>query len=235
MRHHAIIQETIMDYSVLEKSSLFRGVPTARLRELLSGTPHHIQYYHKDESVFHLMDPASRIGIILEGRIQAQKTFPNGSQVNVSVRLPGEMIGPAAVFSHTGKYPCDVVSMEPSTVMLFRKEDLLQLMQKDLHILENFTTEMASATYMLQQRLELFSYSGIAQKAAFYILTQARRTGTNLISVPESVTKWALLMNVSRPSLHRELKSMEMKGIIHVSDHQINILDQDALQDILGD
>ena len=119
--------------------------------------------------------------------------------------------------------------------MMFRKEDLLHLMQKDLHILENFTAEMASATYMLQQRLELFSYSGIAQKAAFYILTQARRTGKTLVPIPESVTKWALLMNVSRPSLHRELKNLEMKGIIQVAGHQINILDQDALQDILGD
>ena len=32
--------------------------------------------------------------------------------------------------------------------------------------LENLMTEVASATYMLQQRLELLSYSGIAQKAA---------------------------------------------------------------------
>ena len=224
-----------MDYTVLEKSSLFRGTSAARLHGILEETPHHIQCYQKDETVFHLMDSASRIGIILEGRMQAQKTFPNGSQVNVSVRIPGEMIGPAAVFSKTGKYPCDVVSMEPSTVMMFRKEDLLKLMQNNLHILENFTTEMASATYMLQQRLELFSYSSIAQKAAFYLLTQARRTGGLKVSVPESVTRWAMLMNVSRPSLHRELKRMKDDGFIRISGHVIEILDPDALQDILGD
>ena len=224
-----------MDYTVLEKSSLFRGTSAVRLHGILEETPHHIQCYQKDETVFHLMDSASRIGIILEGRMQAQKTFPNGSQVNVSVRIPGEMIGPAAVFSKTGKYPCDVVSMEPSTVMMFRKEDLLKLMQNNLHILENFTTEMASATYMLQQRLELFSYSSIAQKAAFYLLTQARRTGGLKVSVPESVTRWAMLMNVSRPSLHRELKRMKDDGFIRISGHVIEILDPDALQDILGD
>ena len=37
---------------------------------------------------------------------------------------------------------------------------------------------IASATYLLQQRLELFSYSGIAQKAAFWLLIQARKTAT---------------------------------------------------------
>ena len=34
-----------MDYSVLEKSSLFSGVPAIELREALEGTPHHIQCY----------------------------------------------------------------------------------------------------------------------------------------------------------------------------------------------
>lgn len=176
-----------MDYSVLEKSSLFSGVPAARLRAALEEIPHHIQCYEKGEIIFHLMEYASRIGIILEGHVEAQKPFPTGSQVNVSVREPGEMIGPAAVFSKNRKYPCDIVSLEPVTVMMFRKEDLLMLLQKDVRILENFTTELASATYMLQQRLELISYSGIAQKAAFWLLSQARRTGNKNVKVPGSI------------------------------------------------
>ena len=203
-----------MDYSVLEKSTLFSGVPAAELRTALEETPHHIQCYDKGEIIFHLMEPATRIGVILEGRVEAQKSFPNGSQVNVSIRVPGDMIGPAAVFSKSQRYPCDIVSLEPVTVMMFRKDDLLNLMQKNVRILENFTAEIASATYMLQQRIELFSYNGIAQKAAFWLLTQARQTGEDKVRIPGSVSNWAMLMNVSRPSLHRELKRMEEGCII---------------------
>ncbi len=223
-----------MDYSVLEKSTLFSGVPAAELRIVLEETPHHIQCYDKGEILFHLMEPATRIGIILEGRVEAQKSFPNGSQVNVSIRVPGDMIGPAAVFSKNQKYPCDIVSLEPVTVMMFRKNDLIRLMQKDVRILENFTEEIASATYMLQQRIELFSYHGIAQKAAFWLLTQARQTGKNKVHIPGSVSKWAMLMKVSRPSLHRELKRMEETGILAYDSPIVSILDVDALQDILG-
>ena len=120
------------------------------------------------------------------------------------------MIGPAAVFSKSQTYPCDIVSLDPVTVMMFRRDDVLLLMQKDLRILENFTTEIASATYLLQQRLELFSYSGIVQKAAFWLLIQARKTGKDKVSIPGSVSKWAMRMNVSRPSLHRELKESDI-------------------------
>ena len=84
--------------------------------------------------------------------MEAQKSFPNGSQVNVSVRIPGELIGPAAVFSKSQRYPCDIVALEPTTLMVFQKEDLISLMQKDVQILQNFTTEIASATYIVPDK-----------------------------------------------------------------------------------
>lgn len=223
-----------MDYSVLEKSVLFTGVSTADLRSILEEIPHHIQCYDKGETIFRLLEEATRIGIILEGRVEAQKSFSNGSQINVSVRKPGEMIGPAAVFSKNHKYPCDMVALEPVTVMMFRKEDLLRMMQKNVRILENLTTEIATATYMLQQKLELLSYSGISQKAAFWILTQARQTGKDTVTIPGSVSKWAMLMNVSRPSLHRELKKLQDQKIILCDSSVIKILNANALHDILG-
>ena len=222
-----------MDFTFLEKSALFHGIPAKELQELLASVPHHIRYYEKDETIFHLMETADRTGIILEGRAEAQKSFPNGSQVNVSVRQPGEMIGAAAAFSSAQTFPCDIMAIEPVTLLVFRKEALMQLMQKDVRILENFTGEIASATYMLQQRLELLSYSGIAQKAAFYLLLQRRKKGTGKIPIPESMTRWAMLLNVSRPSLHRELKRLESQKIIRLAPHLVEILDAKALQDVL--
>ena len=223
-----------MDYSVLEKSTLFSGVPAKELRDDLEAVPHHIQCYDKGEIVFHLMEEANRIGVVLEGRVQAQKPFPNGSQINVSIRNPGELIGPAAVFSRSQKYPCDVVSLEPVTIMMFRREDILLLLQKDLRIMKNFMAELATATFMLQQRLELLSYSGIAQKAAFYLLIHTRQSGKNVFRIPDSVSNWAMIMKVSRSSLHRELKKLEAEGIISYDPPTIEIHDPERLQGVLS-
>ena len=223
-----------MYFTLLKKSALFKGIPVKELRELLKEFPQRIHNYKKGETIFHLMDQALRIGVILEGRVEIQKSFPNGNQINVSVREAGELIGAAAAFSQSGVYPCDIVSLEPATVLMFRKEDLLSLMQADVRILQNFTTEIASAAFMLQQRLELQSYSGIAQKAAFWLLTQARQTGKKRILVPESISRWAMLMNVSRPSLHRELKKLEEQGIISYKAPAVIIQNTEALQSVLS-
>ena len=223
-----------MDYTVLEKSALFSGIPAKELCNDLNTVPHHIQRYDKGETIFHLMENANRIGIILEGNAQVQKPFPNGSQINVSVRKAGELIGPAAVFSKSQKYPCDVVALDSATILFFQREDILLLLQKDLRIMKNFISELATASFMLQQRLELLSYNGIAQKAAFYLLIQARQSGKNVIKIPGSVSNWAMIMNVSRSSLHRELKKLEADGLIAYAPPVIEIHDFEALQNVLS-
>lgn len=223
-----------MDYSILSKSVLFAGLSASEIRSALESVPHRIECYDKDEIIFHLLEDADRLGVILAGHIEAQKPFPNGSQVNVVMKGPGEITGPAAVFSSSHVYPCNVAAITPATLLVFTKESILILMQKDVRILNNFMTEIASATFLLQQRLELFSYSGISQKAAFYLLMQKRKTGTDRVSIPESMTNWAMLMNVSRTSLHRELKKLESQKIISCQTHFIDVLDEERLQDQLS-
>ena len=41
-----------MDYTVLEKSALFSGIPTKELCNDLNTVPHHIQRYDKGETIF---------------------------------------------------------------------------------------------------------------------------------------------------------------------------------------
>ncbi len=225
---------TGMGYPALGRCTLFSGMSAEEIREVLEETPHHIEHYEKGELVFRLTEPATRVAIILEGRVEAQKPFPDGSQVNVSVRVPGDLIGPAAAFARERTYPCDIVALEPIAAMIFRRDDLMHLMQRDERVLENFVVELATAAHMLQQRLELLSYRGIAQKAAFWLLTQARRGGRPTVPIPGSVTRWAELMNVSRPSLHRELRRLDEQGLISYAPPLITILDADALEAMLG-
>ena len=219
---------------MLEKSSLFRGIPAHEISNDLEKIFYRIVRCDKGRLIFRPMESATRIAVILEGRVEVQKLLTNGTKVNVSSFGAGEIIGAAAVFSRNRKYPCGIAALEPVTLMILQKEDLLKLMQKDIRIMENFATEIASAAYMLQQRLELFSYSGIAQKAAFWLLIRSRQSGEKKIPIPGSVSKWAMIMNVSRSSLHRELKRMEEESLISYTPPFIGILNSAGLQKVLG-
>lgn len=222
-----------MDYSTLTKCTLFKGIDRKDIEIGLKSISHKIHHYDKNEIIFHLLEPADLLGIILKGRAESQKPFPNGNQFSVTIKKPGDIIGAAAVFSTSHKYPCDIVATESIDVLIFNKDDFLRLIQSNLIILENFMTDMASTTYMLQQKLTLLSYSAIIKKIAYYLILQKKRLNSDIIPIPGSVTKWSLLMNVSRPSLHRELKRLEEQGVILYKKNSIEILDPDALEDIL--
>ena len=117
---------------------------------------------------------------------------------------------------------------------MLRREAILLLLQKDPCFMKNLMEELATAAYMLQQRLELLSYSGIAQKAACFLLIQSHQTGKKVVRIPESISNWAMVMNVSRSSLHRELKKLETSGIITYDPPTVEIHDPEALQNVLS-
>ena len=222
-----------MRFEVLEQSWLFHGLSASQIEELVSEIPYTVHSYAKEEAVFRPLETAERVGVILRGSVQSYKLFPNGNQVNVTIRTVGDIIGPAAALSVQGKYPFGVVALEDTEVLMFRRNNYLRLLRCDYRLVENALSEISSITYMLQQRLELMSYHGIDQKIAFYLLSEALQNNVSVVSIPGSMTKWALMMNVSRPSLYRELKKLEEQGLLYVKAKEIEITDYSALENLL--
>ncbi len=222
-----------MDYIVLADCQIFHDLSEQEIAELLSRISYKVNAYVKGEAVFHLMDDADRVAIILRGRVQVQKIFPGGGHMQVNIGGPGDMIGEAAVFSEQHKYPCELTALEDAELLLIERVEMLKLLQSNRTLLNNFITELSTATYQLQWRIELLSYTGIQQKIAFYLLSRSMQSGTSVVPIPDSITKWALSMNVSRTSLHRELRDMESRGIIAVSAPNITIQNKDALMRIM--
>lgn len=106
-----------MDFSTLTTCRLFRGLSIEEIKTIIGNISCYIKHYEEGETVYHLMSKADRIGIILKGRVQAQKIIPNGNQFNFSVRQAGELLGPAAAFSDVRKYPFEVKANSVSILM----------------------------------------------------------------------------------------------------------------------
>ena len=223
-----------MDCQILTKCALFRNIPEEDLSKLIQGFECNVRTFEKGETVFRFMGRAESVGIVLEGSIAGIKPFPDGSEMSVTLRRQGDLLGQAAAFSAMRRYPCDLVANERSKVLILKREELLSLMRKDSRVMESFIIAIASVTYMLQRRLELTGFRGIAQKAAFWLLMKSEETGQKKVMIPGSVSNWASVMNVSRPSLHRELRKMEENGLISYALPEIEILDPQGLRDLLG-
>lgn len=221
--------------TALYNSVLFKGKTKEEIISTLSSTEYFIQNYNVNEMIFSVDQNTNHIGIILDGCIEAQKHLASGQIVTILSKNQGDLFGEGSVFSKAQKYPCNIVAKNKSTILLITKENMLKLLTNDFILLNNFLYSFADRILTLNLKTELLSYSSIQQKIAFsllYLMDDYKYKNT--ISLPFSKKTWSEYLNVSRPSLFRELKVLSCAEIITLHHRQISILNNDALLGILN-
>ena len=73
-----------------------------------------------------------------------------------------------------------------------------------------------------------------ATEAGAFVL-QRNRPESCVLAADADQSRWAMIMNVSRPSFHREMKKLEKDGIIRYTGKIIEVLNPDELQSVLSD
>lgn len=56
-----------------------------------------------------------------------------------------------------------------------------------------------------------------------------------MIPIPGSIVKMSLIMNVSRTTLHREIRNLEENGLIRYQNKIIEIRDSQGLRELLSE
>ena len=151
------------------------------------------------------------------GTLVSRSWYPVGS-IPIVGSAPGRS---DEVTSKESKLP---VTESTSTVSMF--------MPNRIHVIQK-SLQSTLAVILAAPLLPLPGLTSM-MAALFWLLIQARKTGKDKESIPGSVSKWAVLMNVSRPLLHRELRKLEEAGIIAYVPPMITIIDADALMDVLS-
>lgn len=221
-------------YSLLTQSRLFYGLTADEIQALCESVPYRKLDYKKHEVIFRAEELANHLGVILTGRILVSKIFESGKLIRITDKLPGEMFGEAACFAGSKIYPCELVAEEDTSILLLDSKDVIPLLQKDARVLENYLTELSNQAFLLNKKIEMFSYRGTDQKLAFFLLTQSQQRNALTVPVPGSIIKMASEMNVSRTTLHREIRSLERQGLIRYENKTFSILQVDALHRLLS-
>lgn len=224
-------------YSILENSNLFKGKKKNEIIELLSKVDYKIIDSKRKDLIFSPFTDAKYMGIVITGEIFIERVIPSGKNIPIFIKKPGELFGEAAIFSDTETYPCNVMASKNSNIIIFSKESVLKLLSLDMVLLNNILSALANKALYLNNKTELFCFISIKQKIAHSLLhdfTIAEDKKTVLI--PFSKKIWSETINVSRPSLYRELKLLEDQKIIKlVSNNSIEIVNKEKLDSIIMD
>lgn len=212
--------------------ALFNGLNRAEIQNAFSTVEYRIREYDKNEFICREDQSTENIGIIIFGRVKIQKNLPSGKMFCISYNNVGDIFGGCVAFSGSTSYPCDIFSSEKSKILFFHKHCFFELC-KEPQIAENIMGVVSKRMLYFENKLELFSYSSIQKKIAYYLLNEMRISGGCTVNLPFSKKLWAEYLNVSRPSLCREIKKLRCSNIIEIEKDKITVLDEKRLAGLL--
>ncbi|WP_242855662.1 Crp/Fnr family transcriptional regulator [Ruminiclostridium josui] len=173
------------------------------------------------------------MGILLEGNGVVTKENAAGNRVMMNLIKPGSIFGEVIAFSGTEKWPSNVQAQTNCRVMFIENEMILnQCSEACSHhsqLIRNLLKSVSTRAIMLNRRVEYLSMKGINSKIASFLLEYMEKAGSNTFRLPVNRNEMAEFLNISRPSMSREMGIMRDKGIIEFHKEAIKIIDVEKL------
>ena len=211
--------------TVLLECRLFSGLNRAELISLLNTLEYKTHTYKKGDYLMRMDKPYPYISVILNGTVEIHKQLTNGNRLCIEIRDSGEMFGGAVVFAPDGKETgCEIIARSAGSLFQVSKSNVNKMLAECPRVGQNLNMIFSERVITFQKKMELLSYSSIKQKIAFYCRNFIKPDKDGIMQLPFSKSKWAEVMNISRPSLMRELKSLEdEKSLIINNDRTISL------------
>lgn len=231
------------DYSdymdALEKCVLFDDINGDEIKKILHCLEYRIIQYKKNDYAALLDQLVDGVGIVLRGEAAVIKESPNGNRTIVNVFHMGDMFGEVLILSMAQKWPATIQALTDCTIMYVHPEKILDICDNVCShhkvLLANLVRVVARKAFNLNRKVEYLSLKSINGKLSKYLLEQRAATGKLTFKLPLNREKLADFLNISRPSMSRELGNMRDKGIIDFYKDSIRIKDEEKLKALLED
>jgi len=222
---------------VLVKTSLFQDITTDDLNTMLGCLQPKLSEFSKNNYIAVAGDHFESMGILLSGKAALIKENAAGNRMMMAILKPGDIFGEAAVFSSKSVWPVTVVAQETCKTMFLPKQKILgecaNLCIWHRMIIENMLKDISNKTLMLNKRMEYLSMKSMRGKLSSFLLEQYKTNGNHTFLLPMKRNELADFLNVSRPSMSREMCRMRDEGVIDFHRSSIQIKDMKSLKDMV--
>jgi CRP-like cAMP-binding protein len=229
-----------MDPIYLEKLSqtiLFKGIDIKDIPHVLGCLDAKVVTFEKNEYVVKVNDSFNGVFVVLDGEAAVVKESYNGSRVTVNVFHIGDFFGEAIAFCGYDTWPGTIQALTDCSLMFLHPEKILTMCNRpcSFHkiILANMIRVVSKKACDLNRKVEYLSLKTINGKLSKYLLEQSEKSKKLTFKLPLNREKLADFLNVSRPSMSRELCKMRDNGIIEFFKDSIRIKDEQKLRSML--
>lgn len=221
----------------LEHSGLCREFTQDEILSLIEEKDTDIKRYEKGSFVFEEDDTPDKLYVLIEGYVEVSKMTFSGKKILITtIENPGDMFAEVYMFMGKGKYDMSAQAVEESVVLSVSCDFFENISHNikagvSVKIRKNLMSIFAMKAYNLSGKVRLLGCGSIREKIVLYLIEN--QTASGQITKNPSREELSDYLNVTRPSLSRELGNMEKEGIIKLDGRKITIVSQDKLEEYL--
>ncbi len=222
----------------LKRCPLFRDFEEHEVNAIFDCLKARIVVYSKGAIVVKAGDTASEIGIVLEGAAIAFSDTLGGKHVVERELLEGDMFGEVDGYLQDNVYPYSVVIASPEAkVMYITVSTIVKQCEKTCpyhqKLLTNTLKTLAERVNVVKTDNNYLAIKSMRLKIAKLVYSAWQEQQTDVVFLKKNRNEMAEYLNVSRPSMSREMMRMRDEGIIDFWKDKITILDLVALRKIV--
>ncbi|HEY0943619.1 MAG TPA: Crp/Fnr family transcriptional regulator [Opitutaceae bacterium] len=216
----------------LRNCQLFAGLSEADLQEIAALVQ--TRSVAKDEYLFRESEPAIGFYVVQRGAINVHRVNAAGKEQVIHVFRMGESLAEAALASPTG-YPANARAVEPSTVLLLPKAEVLALVAKRPDLALRMLGSMSQHLRVLVGLLDDLTLKDVETRLANWLAKRCPAGAAVPIEVPLGRTKRVLAaeLGTTAETLSRTLARFREQGFIGVHGSTVAVRDPEALRSLL--
>ncbi len=204
--------------NTLRGCQLFTGLPPQDLENIASVTI--VKALEKGEYLFHEGDVATGFYVIQRGAVNVHRVNAAGKEQVIHIFRAGESFAEVALASETG-YPADACALEPSQVLLVRKDGILALLRRQPELALRMLGSMSGHLRELVGQLEDLALKDVETRLANWLVKRCPDPhGDRPVNIELAMTKRVLAAELGTVSetfsrtlaKFREQKLVAVKG-----------------------
>lgn len=207
---------------------LFTDIGETDLRIMLTCFQPRVAGFKRGEYICLEGDEQESIGVLLSGRLHVNRETMTGNKMVMAALSPGDLFGEMAAFSGRRKWPASVSAVEASEVMYILIKYFSYACGNvcDSHglLIRNMLGIISRKALLLNRKVEYLTIKGMREKLCRYLMEQSHMHGSPTFTMDMNRNELADFLNVSRPSMSRELGRMRDEGLIDFYRGSVRIL-----------
>ena len=199
----------------------FHGISADEQQSLLQSGCLRTQVFEKNQSIYHMGDTISSLGIVLTGSVFVENTDLWGNRSILSKIMPGQVFAETYAFCQE-PLMVNVTAAENSEILFFDLRALTISDTDHLSASEKWKSKIQSnmlrismqKNLILSNRIFCTTPKTIRERVLVYLLAQSAKAGSDSFTIPFDRQGLADYLNLDRSALSKELGKMQKEGIL---------------------